>query len=71
MFYYLEICNHTCDRRLKHSAQAEAKIVSLLYHHYIPSRPAIKPQDWRAMSLISLNSMFHSPIPLIIPLPRT
>jgi len=53
----------TNDRRLRHSAQAEAKIIPLLCYHYISSRPAVKPQDWRATSLISLSSMFHSPTP--------
>jgi len=33
-----EMCNHTCDSRLKHSTQAEAKVVSLLLSNPTHSR---------------------------------
>ena len=43
MFYYSEISDYTCNKRLRYSAQAEAKVVLLLYCHCIPFRPVVKP----------------------------
>ena len=71
MFYYSGICNYTYNRRLRHSTQAEAKVIPLLHCQCVPSRPAVKPWDWRVMSFILSSSVFHSLTPLIVLLPRT
>ena len=71
MFYYSKISNHTYDRRSRHSTQAKAKVILLLYRHCIPSGPAVKPQDQRAIYIILSSSMFHSLTSLLALLSRT
>ena len=71
MFYYSKISNYICNRRLRHSAQAETKVVLLLCCHCILSRLAVKLQDWRATYIILPSSMFYSLTLLIASFSRT
>ena len=70
-FHYSKISNHTCNRRLRYSTWAEAKVILLLHCCCIPSRPAVKLQNQRATSFISPSSMFYSLALLIVLLSRT
>ena len=65
MFYYSKINNYTCDKRLRYSARAEAKIVLLLCCCCVPSRLAVKPWDQGVTYIILSSSVFYSPTPLI------